>query len=1181
MKKYLLLLAAMFVSTGIFAQWTRPEVKTSDLVVGDTLYLYNKEAGAFYRGLGEGGSPHWGSRAGVGTEGCQQVVIQKAVYDNLGGDNASSPVTIPTEWDGESYLLQSNCSHITKPRWDETWYGLTDFGTIWTDRQNSVANNLNYFFVIEKNANGSYSIKTSAKSLDFSDPDVFSEKYIDAETGENKAVIKGGEKLGVDLSDPDLRIFIEGYNEGAALATDWYFVTPEDFAAVDMEGFKRYSTAINLREYIDANKAAYPTVDFSAAEAVYNNLASTTEELLAAKELVNQAILDYKAGEASVENPSDVTNMIVNPTFDTIGDFTGWQGSGFGAGGTTSTCAERYSMNFNTYQDIKNIPNGIYKVGVVGFYRAGSIANDWNTRDDASARHAKFYAKTGADSLYVSLPALSSWAKEGSDMGVVAADGYYVPNSMAEFTQFKEAGYGKVVSVFAPVEDNNLRIGVAKNTLIDTDWTIVDDFTLQYYGNSVEAYQYWRDDVINTVLADMQTIDWANIYYQRAAKAEFESYLEAARAATTKEEIKEKTMGITGVVEGVLGSVKAYQDYADRLYEIRLYFSEHDDLAGEDVDIVNDFIMEDGEADELLRAGELDAEGMQKALEELNTMYENAIKNGLSEGSDCTNMLVNPSFKDGFTGWTKVAGNVGGLAARPVVECYETVVDVKQEVKDIPNGIYSLSCQAFYRPAGNGNFTGEEEPFVYLYMNDFQTPVMNITKDALPEDQWQDKVNCYLNGGNADGTWPYDYNVSGYGAVPNSVDGASYAFLANRYIQKVYGLVEDGTMKIGLTSNGNKLGTAGWVLWSNFQLTYEGKSEEALDNILPKFMGDLSDYIDAHADELTQPTMDSANKVYVAAEDAADGEEKFEALSAINKAMSELKDNHAAYLAWSESFEALSNEIEVSDNAAAQEEYNNNVDRYSEVSSLTTDELKALTEEIITLTAKAKIPGELGDWTSVINNPNFDDGTANGWKYEFAAITNIGYQQNQSYTGEVDEEGNAPTCNQFIEGWRSGNAAIGNGSIEQTIAYLPAGAYTLGVDAIANLQSLDSATDDWMEKVTGVYLFVKQGDAVTKMPICSNNGKPRHFDLDFSVLTAGPVTIGVMTEDATANWLAADNWTLTAVSENPDAIEVVTSATSTATPAGIYSLSGVRMNNLQKGINIIRMADGTVKKIMK
>ncbi len=100
------------------------------------------------------------------------------------------------------------------------------------------------------------------------------------------------------------------------------------------------------------------------------------------------------------------------------------------------------------------------------------------------------------------------------------------------------------------------------------------------------------------------------------------------------------------------------------------------------------------------------------------------------------------------------------------------------------------------------------------------------------------------------------------------------------------------------------------------------------------------------------------------------------------------------------------------------------------------------------------------------------------------------------------------------------------------------------------------------------------------------------------VLTLGVTTDSVFTEGYkdvtgaecvafTGQWFSADNFTLTMLKAgdntgwDPTAtgIENVT-GTENAVPVAIYSISGVRVATPAKGINIIKMSDGTVKKVL-
>ena len=47
-----------------------------------------------------------------------------------------------------------------------------------------------------------------------------------------------------------------------------------------------------------------------------------------------------------------------------------------------------------------------------------------------------------------------------------------------------------------------------------------------------------------------------------------------------------------------------------------------------------------------------------------------------------------------------------------------------------------------------------------------------------------------------------------------------------------------------------------------------------------------------------------------------------------------------------------------------------------------------------------------------------------------------------------------------------------------------------------------------------------------------------------------------------------------------EGVEIGQPAQSVAMPVGIYSLNGTRLTAPQRGINILRMADGSVRKIM-
>ncbi len=1218
MKKKLLFLGALtLTSIGAFAQWVAPQMpaKTSNLedVVGEKVFLYNKEAGGFLCGLGnESDQKYWGTRAGVNTEILDTVIIQKPYKSNVKEettDISAVDETIYPYWfeegadNGDTYLLQIHKSHRGNV-WDEIWFGLKVFDEIWLDRQIDINKNSSFFYDITKSDNG-YNIKASPKVPmllyleDLGQQNNLIEINDDG-TYNYLNVIKGGERIGVNLDDEMKTLCFEGFTVGedktpANLAYDWTIIKVADYEAADIEGFKaelaRYGAAVSLKASIDKAKADYPEADFSAAEAVYNNTSSTTEELQAALDLVTKAIIAYQESQATPDNPSDMSQVIINGTFDVIDDFTGWKGSGFSAWGATSHCAERVNMTYNTYQDIENLPEGVYALTVKGFYRAGWPADDWATKDDPSVRIARLYAKSGTDSLTTAIPSLSDTRIDNNSLGGITTgdnDEFWVPNSMADFTKFKEAGHVKDVRVVVPVTDGNLRIGVVKNKIIDADWTIVDDFKLMYYGKSVEAYEAWKVQALANTPSIESIIPDDEILYSVSYRTAYEQVLDAV----ANEEDPAKFGLVIGAIQPALDALydninayKAYVAEAEKIYD-NLVSNTSLDSEQEDVAYLSDYFMDSSKPEDgvyphggydYIVSGEanLTTEQLNEEINNLNLWLETAFKNGMMEGGDITDMLVNPSFANGFTGWTNSKGetpigSVGGVAICKNVEVFNNIVDICQTVKGAPAGIYSISVQAFERPGENGTYDGTEATKVSVFMNDFKTPVMNIVADAIPEADAVDMVNSYIT--DTSGSWPYDYNVNG-AWVPNSMDGASYTFAGGRYVNKCYGIIGDGEdMNIGLTSNGQK---THWILWANFRLTFEGKNEEAIQSILFSVIERAANFMEERGDEMTEPALNAIADAIAKAEAAedADYETSYAALTALNNALDNANANIDAYtayvLAYSEMDVAYS-EYEATASDFAIEKYEEVIAKTSVASSLTTEEIIALTEEVEFVIAALTVPATEGasdenpvDMTRVIENPSFGGDGIEGWTLEVSGV------QNYWALGDAREFFNGdPTTMKF--------------NVCQTLDALPAGKYGVTAELSASLQGKPLGNNGGRAYL---YAIVIDGEKSTEY---STVVEPQTEDADvrklheviFDIPESADVKVVIGFKTAgvqDAHWFSYDNFALQYYgtnsskenSGNPINIEDIENAEEVISVA-VYSISGARLAAPQKGINIIR-----------
>ena len=189
--------------------------------------------------------------------------------------------------------------------------------------------------------------------------------------------------------------------------------------------------------------------------------------------------LEYYAEAETV----DYTASITNPSYASNNN-TGWSGTSLTA--ASYTCAEHYNKNYDYYQTITGLPAGEYKVSVQAFYRAGLASSDYSTKDDASYNHALLYATGDGTTNTVALKRASSEASStklgGSESSV--GSGLYIPNNMQAASIYFAAGkYNNSINAVVGT-DGTLTIGLKKSTTISGDWTIFDNWTLEYYSNS-------------------------------------------------------------------------------------------------------------------------------------------------------------------------------------------------------------------------------------------------------------------------------------------------------------------------------------------------------------------------------------------------------------------------------------------------------------------------------------------------------------------------------------------------------------------------------------------------------------------------------------------------------------------------------------------------------------------------
>lgn len=173
------------------------------------------------------------------------------------------------------------------------------------------------------------------------------------------------------------------------------------------------------------------------------------------------------------------------------------------------------------------------------------------------------------------------------------------------------------------------------------------------------------------------------------------------------------------------------------------------------------------------------------SLEDATTLLANATQD---TPKDATFLIADPNFGRNnrhYNEWTFEASNKNneGNVSNYCVESWHAEFAMSQTIH-VPNGVYALTAQGFYRQDGN---------------DDEHLPVF------------------FLN--NATRTFPVRAGIE------NSMSDASESFTNGLYtIEPIYITVSDGTLSLGARLENN---TKLWCIWDNFTLMYYGAEANA------------------------------------------------------------------------------------------------------------------------------------------------------------------------------------------------------------------------------------------------------------------------------------------------------------------------------------------------------------------
>lgn len=603
-------------------------------------------------------------------------------------------------------------------------------------------------------------------------------------------------------------------------------------------------------------------------EKLYNDCGyevnESVSDLLSSFSLNNEQLTQYMADlkvlleaaqNASIKPGDDITRKIVNPSFDT-GTSEGWTGN-VTVSKDYKNC-EAYEKTFDLYQDITNIPDGVYELSVLAFQRVG-------TNEDASKAHdagtenitAFIYAndlETPFTSPYTYGMKAPSGGKPADYEYTLNGEKVYIPNTMQGMAAaIAENPKAYTVTVPMLVEGGTLRIGVrAKTRPSNThDWAIWDNFRLKYIGSKGDAL----GAVTTPLIAKADGLLASNM------NADVRAQLEAAKTALETEATVPGIHTLSAAIEAANTSIEAYKPLQTAIENAQTRYDENE-ASSTTSDVAKGlYNAAKTTAENIYNNGTVaDAEipAAIKALNEGVTKY--VIHDVIADASeakpaDITKVIANSDFATmSSTGWDVKDGTMGFQANNSVEagEFFNTTFNLQQTLVGLPAGMYRLTTQAFYRngsdPSAKVDGSDDQLKYdvnenAYLYFSDKEIPteegkkvatelpenkqaIKTITALKIAEDKWNDvglsdKENLVKTD---DGMYIPDRMVTAQAYFKSDAGSA--------YDSEPLNFNYDGNsdFRIGLIKNVTV--TNDWTIVKNFKLYYLGVDPTGISEIV-------------------------------------------------------------------------------------------------------------------------------------------------------------------------------------------------------------------------------------------------------------------------------------------------------------------------------------------------------------
>lgn len=603
-------------------------------------------------------------------------------------------------------------------------------------------------------------------------------------------------------------------------------------------------------------------------EKLYNDCGyevnESVSDLLSSFSLNNEQLTQYMADlkvkleaaqNASIMPGDDITRKIVNPSFDT-GTSEGWTGN-VTVSKDYKNC-EAYEKTFDLYQDITNIPDGVYELSVLAFQRVGtnevaSAAHDNGTENITAFIYANDL-ETPFTSPYTYGMKEPSGGKPADYKYNLNGEDVYIPNSMQGMAAaIAENPKAYTVTVPMLVEGGTLRIGVRakKRPSNSHDWAIWDNFRLKYLGSKGDAL----GAVTTPLIAKADGLLASNM------NADVRAQLETAKTALETDATVPGIHTLSAAIEAANTSIEAYKTLQAAIENAQTRYDENE-ASSTTSDVAKGLYNAAKTTAENIynngTAADAEIPAAIKALNEGVTKYViNDIIADASEAkpADITKVIANSDFATmSSTGWDVKDGTMGFQANNSVEagEFFNCTFNLQQTLVGLPAGMYRLTTQAFYRNGSDASakVDGSDDQLkydvnenAYLYFSDKEIPteegkkvatelpeskqvIKTITAHKIAEDTWN-SVGLSDNGGLKkmdDGMYIPDNMITAQAFFKSAAGSA--------YDSEPLNFNYDGNsdFRIGLIKNVTV--TNDWTIVKNFKLYYLGVDPTGISEIV-------------------------------------------------------------------------------------------------------------------------------------------------------------------------------------------------------------------------------------------------------------------------------------------------------------------------------------------------------------